>query len=289
MHIVLITGLSGAGKSVAARCMEDIGYYCVDNIPPVLIPKFVELCQNAKKNIKRVAMVSDLREISMSYPLEETIKKLNEGVNKCTVLFLDSDDEVLITRYKQSRRKHPLADNVGLLEAILKEKILLKNIKKQADYVINTSEKSEADLKNEINNIFKNDYKENPMVISIVSFGFKYGLPLDADLVFDVRFLPNPFYIKELKLHTGLEKCVSDYVLNFEESQIFIRKLIEMIDYLIPRYVREGKLQLTIAIGCTGGKHRSVTIAKELFSHLEKQNQNTVMSHRDINKNKSKA
>jgi len=262
--------------------MEDIGYYCVDNIPPILISKFVELCYNAQENITKVAIVTDVREGILFEQLEGVLHELDNQGYLYKILFLDANNDVLINRYKQSRRKHPLVDKTGLNKAILRERMLLQNIKNKADYVICTTEKDDIQLKNEIYGIFREDRHENSMIISISSFGFKYGLPPEADLVFDVRFLPNPFYIANFKHRTGLEKCVIDYIMQLEDAQMFTKKLIDLSNFLIPRYISEGKLQLFIAVGCTGGRHRSVVMAENLYRHLLINNQNTLIYHRDI-------
>lgn len=283
MRFVIITGLSGAGKSMAVKCLEDMGYYCIDNMPPALIPKFAEICNRPESNLDHVAIVSDIRSGEMFNELAGSLNELMDCGYAYEVLFLDASDEELIKRYKETRRSHPLSKDGRLVDSINKERQLLSEIRNRADHIIDTTAKSPKQHREEIKQIFSDSEKKLGFAINIVSFGFKFGIPLDADLVFDVRFLPNPFYIEELRKHTGLESCVSDYVMKFEQSQGFRDKLFDMVDFLLPYYVEEGKSQLVIAIGCTGGKHRSVTLAEEIYKHL-KDHENIQISHRDIKK-----
>lgn len=284
MRFVILTGMSGAGKSHAVRCMEDLGYYCVDNMPPSLMCKFAEICFNSQDKFDKVALVCDSRGREF---FEEIFSSLNElastGYNY-EIVFLDANDEVLIKRFKETRRKHPFSETLLLGDAIKSERKMLEELKDRANHIIDTSEKTPQQLKKEIVNIFSPNTAINGIIINIMTFGFKHGLPLDADLMFDVRFLPNPFYIPELKKLTGEDKSVSDYVMNFEQSKKFLEKLTDMIDYLLPHYVDEGKSQLVIAIGCTGGRHRSVAIAEKLFKHLKSSGQHVTISHRDSTK-----
>lgn len=285
MQFVIVTGLSGSGKSGAINVLEDIGYYCIDNMPPELIPKFADICSRSDTKIENIAIVTDIRGGDMFLKLKETITKLqNEGL-KVKILFLDASDEVLIKRYKETRRKHPLDNSVhgSLNRAIKSEREMLLSVKEMADYYVDTSLLSIAQLKERINSIFL-DNADDFMQITVMSFGFKYGANTEADLVFDVRCLPNPFYIPELKSHTGLEECVSSYVMQFKQSKDLLLKLEDMIDFLIPLYIKEGKSQLVIAFGCTGGKHRSVTFAELMYKYLKNKNVKVRISHRDINK-----
>lgn len=283
MRFVIITGLSGAGKTHAVRCMEDFGYYCIDNMPPVMIPKFAELCYNSQGKLDRIAVVSDIRSGDMFNQLFSALEEMKSKGFVYEILFLDADDPVLIKRYKETRRKHPLALDGRLSDAIALERRLLAEVKARADNIINTSSLSQRQCRNELAAIFESE-TQAPLSISVLSFGFKYGIPLDADMVFDVRFLPNPYYIEELKGHTGLEACVSDYVMQFEQSLKFLKMLTDMTDYLIPQFIEEGKKQLVVAIGCTGGRHRSVTIAERLFRHLKESTEAVSVIHRDYKK-----
>lgn len=286
MELVVLSGLSGAGKTQAIHALEDIGYYCVDNMPPSLIPKFADICVQSQGKLDRVAIVADIRaKDSLSEVLEE-LDSVSSPEFGYRILFLDTDDKTLITRYKETRRKHPLAEQSGTTQAaIQQERELLAPIRRRADMVIDTTFLSAAQLREKIVSYFSAE-GSSPLMISVMSFGFKYGLPMEADLVFDVRCLPNPFYIPGLKEHTGLEAPVRDYVMGFEQSQELARRLLELLDYQIPLFVEEGKGQLTIAVGCTGGKHRSVTFAELIYRHLREKQYRCVVSHRDITKNK---
>ncbi len=285
MQFVIVTGLSGSGKSCAVNVLEDVGYYCVDNMPPELIPKFADICSDSNTKINNIAIVTDIRGGDMFLKLKDTIIHLQNQGLKIKILFLDANDDVLIKRYKETRRKHPLDDSVhgSLHRAISSEREMLLSVKEIADYYVDTSLLSIAQLKERINSIFL-DSPEEFMQITVMSFGFKYGASTEADLVFDVRCLPNPFYITELKNHTGIEDCVNNYVMQFEQSQQLLEKLEQLIDFLIPLYIKEGKSQLVIAFGCTGGKHRSVTFAEQIFKYLSINNSRIRLNHRDINK-----
>lgn len=285
MKFLIITGLSGSGKSGAINALEDIGFYCIDNIPPQLIPKFADICIQSKGQMEKVAIVTDIRGGDLFLELDEGINFLKNSGLDYSILFLDAADEVLIKRYKETRRKHPLDEKAhgSLQNAIDMERELLLSVRECADYTIDTSDLSMAQLKETVNSLFL----ENPnssMVVKIMSFGFKYGSSREADLVFDVRCLPNPFYIDELKNHTGLESCVRDYVLQFEQAAKLVTKLEDLLDFLIPLYRQEGKTQLVIAFGCTGGKHRSVTFAETIYNYLNEKNIMCRISHRDISK-----
>lgn len=284
MKFVIITGLSGAGKSQVIKVLEDLGFYCVDNMPPALIPKFAEIFYRSQEPIAKAAIVCDMRGGDMFQDFNRSLLELGEMGYEYEVLFLEASDEVLIKRYKETRRTHPLAHGERIIEGIRRERKMLKDARSMATHVIDTSMLSNSQLKEHIRNIYSSDEEYDGLLIHVMSFGFKYGLPLDADLVFDVRFLPNPFYIPELKEHTGLETCVRDYVMQFQQSQTFLDMLNNMIDFLIPYYIQEGKTQLVIAVGCTGGHHRSVTIAEGVYQFLKQQGHQAMMTHRDIQK-----
>jgi UPF0042 nucleotide-binding protein len=273
--------MSGAGKSQAMKAMEDIGYYCMDNLPPQLLPKFAELCYESKRNIDKVAVVVDIRGGIFFEDLFEGLDDLNEQGLKYRILFLDAEDNVLIKRYKELRRPHPLNPSGRIIDGIERERILLQEVRNQANYIIDTSMLTIGMLKEEIVKIFLEGKELRKLTISVVSFGFKYGILLDADLVFDVRFIPNPYYVKELKELTGEDSDVRDYVFKWKQTRIFIEKLMDMLSFLIPYYIKEGKTQLIIGIGCTGGKHRSVAIAKDIEEKLKSEGHRTIAIHRD--------
>ncbi len=285
MKVLIVTGLSGAGKTGVIKALEDIGFYCVDNMPPELIPRFVEIAAKAGEGMEYVAIVSDVRAgENMFGGFDAAIGELEEMGIDHEILFLDASDEALIKRYKETRRLHPGAAGGRIVDGIASERRLLSGVRNKADHVLDTSDLSAAQLAARIKMMFS-PRQRTGIIINVMSFGFKYGIPLDADLVFDVRFLPNPFYIPELKHSTGLETNVHDYVMGFDESRRFLNMLTAMIDFLVPEYVKEGKNQLVIAIGCTGGHHRSVTLAEELYKFLKSDDeQNVSISHRDIQK-----
>ena len=286
MEFIIITGLSGAGKSVAMKNMEDIGYYCVDNIPPALLSTFYELCEKSSDaGMKKVAVVTDVRAGDGFIELFDTMDRLSSGNKPYKILFLDAKDDIILRRFRETRRKHPLTDicSGSVEKAVDLERDLLKHIRLKADYIIDTSMLSAAQLKERISGIFLENAGMG-MTVTCMSFGFKHGIPAEADLVFDVRCLPNPFYIPELKTHTGLESCVFDYVMQFEQSRGFAKRMIDLIDYSLPLYLAEGKSQLVIAIGCTGGKHRSVTLTRVLYQHLTDTGSNAAICHRDVSK-----
>lgn len=284
MRFVIITGLSGAGKSQVIKAMEDMEFYCIDNMPPALIPNFVEVCYQSK--LEKVALVTDLRGGEMFKQIFDALNKLKQSNYEFELLFLEASDEVLVKRYKETRRRHPLlSSNSTVINAIEEERNILSDLRKIATNIIDTSNLTLNQLKEQITSIFKDGGHYEGIVTYVESFGFKYGIPLDADLVFDVRFLPNPFYIDDLKPYTGNDKCVSDYVMSYPQSVTFLKKLQEMITFLLPHYIEEGKSQLVIAIGCTGGQHRSVTIANELYKYLKKNNHNVFLRHREQEKN----
>ena len=281
MKFVVITGLSGAGKSQAMKSMEDLGFYCVDNLPPSLIPKFAELCFHAQGDIDKIALVIDIRGGRFFNDLFEGLDTLHKIGYDYEILFLEASDEVLIKRYKETRRNHPLSPEGRIEEGIMAEREKLAQLKSRASYIIDTSNLTAARLKEEIRKIYLEGIQTKNLTISVLSFGFKKGIPLDADLVFDVRFLPNPHYIDELRDFTGNDACVRDYVMKWPESIAFAEKLEDLIDFLIPHYIKEGKSQLVIGIGCTGGKHRSVTIANVLYENLKEKGHRVTINHRD--------
>lgn len=282
MRFIIITGLSGAGKTQVIRCLEDMDYYCIDNMPPALIPKLAEIFYATNGKIDKVAMVIDIRGGDMFSELFNELNNLKASGYSYEVLFLDAKDEVLVKRYKESRRMHPLARDGRLVDAIHREREILDYVKNKANHIIDTSSLSTAQLKETIRDIVSNGSETHSIVINVTSFGYKYGILLDGDLVFDVRFLPNPYYKDSLKHRTGLEACVSDYVMKFEQTNVFLDKLKDMVSFLIPYYIEEGKSQLVIGIGCTGGHHRSVTLATELYKYLKESGYNAVITHRDI-------
>ena len=281
MRFVVVTGMSGGGKLTAIRFLEDMGYYCVDNLPVRLIDPFMELVSAPGSDVDKVVLGLDVRADKSFDNVEQVLAALKKKGYKYEILFMDASDEVLIKRYKETRRQHPVAPGGRVEEGIAKERKILEQIKKDADYVIDTSGLLTRVLKEELIKIFVKDEKYNSLMISIMSFGFKNGIPADADLVFDVRFLPNPFYVESLKKLTGNDKPVRDYVMSFPEAGQFMEKLEDMISFLIPGYVKEGKNQLVIAIGCTGGQHRSVTIANALAERLRGGDYGINLYHRD--------
>ena len=283
MRFVVVTGMSGSGKRTAMKMLEDVGFYCVDNLPVPLIEKFVELIAAPNGEINKVALGLDVRADQPFGDAQRILDKLKETGYLFEILFLEASDSVLLKRYKETRRMHPLSPDGRVEEGVHKERDILQGIRQKADYVIDTSNLLTRELKEEIDHIFVRNEEYNSLMITILSFGFKNGIPADVDLVFDVRFLPNPFYIDELKHKTGNDKEVQDYVMDFPEASVFLNKLTDMLDFLIPNYVKEGKHQLVIGIGCTGGKHRSVTLANELYAKIKDGgNYGTKLYHRDI-------
>jgi len=269
IRFVIITGLSGAGKSRAVNSFEDLGYFCIDNLPPLLIPKFAELASQSGGKINRIALVSDIRGGEFFSSLSEALLSLEEVGLDYEILFLEADDDILIRRFKETRRRHPLAAHGSIVEGIKEERRLLAAIRGRADKIINTSELSPQELKEEIRSLYALDGKQENILITLVAFGFKYGIPLDADLVFDVRFLPNPHYVEHLRPLTGNDDKVQEYLWKWTITHKFFQKLLDFIDFVVPCYVKEGKPQLVIAIGCTGGKHRSVAVVTELEKILK--------------------
>lgn len=288
MHLLIVTGMSGSGKSSVMDVMEDIGYYCIDNIPPKLIPQFVDLCRKSETGITDIAVAVDIRSGDMFAEIFHSWQALkNQPDVEVKVLFVEASDEVLIKRYKETRRKHPLDEkfNGNLHAAIHHEWKQLSQLREIADFYIETSNLSASQLKEQVKELFL-DKSSDSLVIKVMSFGFKYGVSTESDLVFDVRCLPNPYYITELRSHTGCESCVRDYVMSFEQSRTLFEKLKDLIDYLIPLYVREGKSQLVIAFGCTGGKHRSITFAELMSKHLTENGYKVQKYHRDITRDR---
>jgi UPF0042 nucleotide-binding protein len=286
-NIVIISGLSGAGKSQALRTLEDLGYFCVDNLPPALMSTFIQLCRQAREPIHKLAMVVDVRGKEFFKDLENAMFALKDAGFVPFVLFLDAEDEVLVRRYKETRRRHPLSSQASILEGIKEERQVLSEIKSKATIVIDTSSLATSELRRHITELFSKTDKIEKIFISVITFGFKHGLPLDADLVFDVRFLPNPYWEPELMAFSGLEPAVSEYVMSSEVAKEFLKRLTNFIDYLIPYFIEEGKTHLTIAIGCTGGRHRSVIIGEKIKDHLETMKHNVIIEHRDIGRGES--
>lgn len=287
MRFVIVTGLSGAGKTEATKSLEDIGYFCVDNLPPKLIPKFSEACNGG--NIEKAALVMDIRGGIFFDDLFESLLYLKDNEFEYEILFLDSSDEVLVKRFKESRRSHPLSPNGRVLTGIDAERKKLREIKDRADIIIDTSKYAIKDLRAKINEYYgDNIVPEKQLSVTVLSFGFKYGIPVDSDLVFDVRFIPNPFYIPELKRYCGNDEPVKKYVMEQEETIAFIYRLNDMLKFLIPNYIKEGKRQLIVSIGCTGGRHRSVAIANTINETLLEEGFSSKIEHRDINEDLNK-
>ncbi len=284
MHLVVITGMSGAGKSQALNMLEDMDYYCIDNMPPLLMEEFVNLYDTHEgRKTSNIAIGVDIRGGEFFYEIDKTMKALKDKGIKVDTLFLDASDEILISRYQESRRTHPLSRTGRVKDGIDKERDVMADIKASATYILDTTNISIWDLKRKILSLFSPENTEKTgFPINIISFGFKYGMPNDVDMVFDVRFIDNPYYVEDLREKTGLDKEVKDYVLSKKEAKVFLQKLIDMVDYLVPLYIQEGKGQLSIAIGCTGGRHRSVTIAEELAEHLQNTSHRITTTHLNI-------
>lgn len=286
MRFVVVTGMSGAGKSTALKMLEDMGYFCVDNLPVPLIPKLAELLVVPGSEMNKAALGVDIRSGESFRQLEAVMRELDSARFQYEILYLESSDDVLIKRYKETRRFHPLSGKSGRVdEGIRRERKKLDFLKKKADYLVDTSHMLTRELRKELAKIFVQNKEYKNLYITVLSFGFKYGLPSDADLVFDVRFLPNPYYIEELRPLSGNDRAVRDYVMENDKAGEFLKKLLDMTEFLIPNYIAEGKTQLVIGIGCTGGKHRSVTLANELYEALGKaENYGIRIEHRDIGK-----
>ncbi len=282
MQFVIVTGMSGAGRTQASHCMEDMGYYCIDNLPPVLIDKFADICLHSQGKLEKVALVMDLRGGYLFEQLLDELYNLKDKGYEYKILFLESSEETLIKRYKETRRKHPLSEEGTILDGIRKEREILMPIRDAADYIVDTSNMTLSNLKRKMAALFSDGEHEKNFTVEVESFGFKFGMALDADLVFDVRFLPNPYYVEDMKKRTGLDKDVSDYVFSDGKADEFCDHLSSMLDFLIPNYIEEGKNNLVIAIGCTGGHHRSVALAEWTHEYIKNKGYNVIVSHRDI-------
>lgn len=284
-HLIIVTGMSGAGKSHAVQVLEDIGYFCIDNIPPVLIPKFAELCIKGGERVRHVALIADIRGGQFFDAMSQSLKELQEQGVDYEIVFIEASDQALIRRYKETRRVHPLAPHSRISQGIAEERRRLATLRKQADFIIDTSNLRPKELKEILVKKYAiNDGKKN-MNVTVVSFGFKHGMPIDADIVDDVRFLPNPYYIEEYRHKSGRVPAVRDYVESFPITAAFKEKWFDMIDFLLPNYEREGKSQLVIAVGCTGGMHRSVCMAEAMYKHLKETGVDVTIEHRDLYKN----
>ena len=284
LEILIISGLSGAGKSKAASFLEDMGFYIVDNMPAVMMLKFAEFCAaGVGSRYDRVALVYDVRTASSSTELYDVLEKLRRMDGSCRMLFLTADQETIIKRYKETRRRHPLcSDSVSLEAAVRREREVMAPVRAQADFVIDTSRLSTAQLRGELLRLFDTQGERGGMTVSVTSFGFKYGLPMDADLVFDVRFMPNPFYIEDLRDKTGMDHEVYDYVFSFPQTNDYLKKLEDLLSFSLPLYAEEGKTQLVIAVGCTGGHHRSVSVARALAAYIRQLGYHVSEDHRDM-------
>jgi UPF0042 nucleotide-binding protein len=284
LKIFIITGLSGSGKSTALDVFEDAGFYCVDNLPVVLLPKFLELLIDSRSEIAGLAFVMDIREKQFLSNYQTAFETLKNTGYRFEIIFLEADETVLLQRYSMTRRQHPLSPEKNLLESIRAEKEQLKSLKAAAGEIINTSRFNVHELKAAISETLQKSESRAIVNILVQSFGFKYGIPLDSDLLIDVRFLSNPYFIPKLKLLDGESEAIKAYVLNRGTTQQFLKKYLELLDYLIPLYEKDGRAYLTIAVGCTGGRHRSVTIAREIFEHVEKKGKHVKIAHRDIDR-----
>jgi len=283
LRVVIVTGMSGSGKTTSLRALEDVGFFCVDNLPVALLPKFLEIQSVDAKNVSKVALVMDLREKSFIDTYPDVFKQLNEKGYKIEILFLDAGDEALLHRFSETRRTHPLSQRGSIMEGISNEREKLSPLKQMADKIIDTTSFNVHQLKDSVQRFFV-ETNLRKMAIHLISFGYRYGVPADADMVLDVRFLPNPNFVEALKPYNGHHAQVRDYVLEAEESRTFIDKLFGLMALLIPLYEKEGKVRFNIALGCTGGKHRSVVISNELVNHFFQQDYIVSVSHRDINK-----
>ncbi|MEQ8176402.1 MAG: RNase adapter RapZ [Syntrophomonadaceae bacterium] len=285
LHILIITGLSGAGKTQAINCLEDLGYYCVDNLPPVLMNKFIELGMQSGGRIEKVALVIDVRGGDFFADFTQALDELQQQGISYAILFLEASDDVLVRRFKESRRRHPLSEAGSLLQAIRLERSMLEDLRGRANVIIDTSDIAPRKLNEKLTSLFSYE-KGEAFTINIISFGYKMGIPLDSDVIIDVRFLPNPFYDPRLRPLTGEDQEVIDYVLDSPTTQSFLRRFLNLLKFLIPHYVKEGKTNLALSIGCTGGQHRSVVLADYLARQFERMGYNTITRHRDVAKHK---
>ncbi len=284
LHVVIVTGLSGSGKSTALRALEDIGFFCVDNLPVILLPKFIDITTQSSPEIKRVAMVMDLRERSFIERYERIFERLKEKGYKIEILFLEASEDSLLRRFSETRRNHPLSEKGSIAEGIQMEIEKLSPLRQMADKILDTTTTNVHQLKDAVQRLFLPSKQQKRMTVNVMSFGYRYGLPADADLVMDVRFLPNPYYVEDLKNQDGHNRAVEKYVLDNPESKEFLRKTIDLMNFLIPLYEKEGKARLTLAMGCTGGKHRSVVMANQMSLHFHAMKYMVHTSHRDISK-----
>lgn len=284
LRFVIITGMSGAGRSYAIKCLEDLGYFCVDNLPTTLIPTFAELCTHSNRDIRLIALGVDIREGEYLAHLLETLAELRAQGHKPEVLFLEAADETLVRRYQETRRRHPLAGEGSVLEGIRAERRTLSNLRESADRIIDTTGLSVHQLKERLIEGYGTQRTRDALTVSLMSFGFKHGAPYDADLVFDVRFLPNPHFVDSLKRLDGRDSAVEKFVMSFEESRTLLTKIEDLLRFLLPLYQREGKAYLTVALGCTGGRHRSVTLVEQLRRSLEGMGLSPVVRHRDLDR-----
>lgn len=282
LQILIITGLSGAGKTTAIQSLEDLGYYCIDNLPPTLIPKFTELCAQSDGKINKIALVIDIRGGRFFDSFSESLTALDQIGFQYEILFLEAADDILVRRFKESRRRHPLTPRGQVLEGIITERQWLEDLRGRANKIIDTSNLSAQELKEQIIELFGSRSSSSKLTITLISFGYKYGIPLDSDLVMDVRFLPNPFYMEELREQTGLDEGVQSFVLEHQTTKTFLRRYTNLLKFLIPNYIREGKTHLGIAIGCTGGQHRSVTLAVKIAESLTERGYEVIVKHRDL-------
>lgn len=283
MDVLIVTGLSGAGKSSVIKNLEDIGYYCIDNLPPNLMKDFIKLVSHTDEEINRIAFGIDLRSGKLFDEMDKNVKKLEKVVDRVEILYLEANDETILMRYKESRRSHPYSSDGTLVDGINLEREKLFDIREKADYIIDTSSNNIHQLRDRIRKIFQPKMQSNIKIV-LESFGFKKGIPLDVDMIFDLRFLPNPFYMEELREQTGMDKEVRDYVMNFESSNIMFQKMVDMIEFLIPQFEKEGKNETIIGIGCTGGNHRSVTFVYLIDQFLKNKGYDVSTIHRDIRK-----
>ena len=284
LKIIIVTGMSGSGKSTALRALEDVGFFCVDNLPVVLLPKLLEIQTDAASEISKVALVMDLRERYFLEKYAEIFAKLKEEGHRIEILFLDASDDSLLRRFRETRRAHPLCERGTVMEGIALEREKLSALRAMADKIVDTSSFNVHQLKDVIQRHFMTSTTEKRLVINLMSFGFRYGLPPEADIVLDVRFLPNPYFIEELKHLNGEDEKIQEYVMGWEESQTFLRKMLDMMEFLIPLYEKEGKSNLNVALGCTGGKHRSVVMTTRLARYFSGENYLVNVAHRDIHR-----